>query len=112
MDPRDEGRRLGELLSFLKSKAVIASYGQAAMLLHSVKGGVSGPYLDALERAGIPTRCEPAGHARHRAGDEVLVTTIHQAKGREWDVVIVGSLEAAVRETDPAGQALGRVQRR
>ena len=108
VNPREEGRRLGELLSFLKSKAVIASYSQVAMLLHSVKDGVSGPYLDGLEKAGIPARCEPAGHTRRRASNEVLVTTIHQAKGREWDVVIVGSLEAAVRETDPAGQALAR----
>ena len=53
--------------------------------------------MDGLETAGAPARCEPArcepaGHVRVREGDEMLVTTIHQAKGREWDVVIVGSL--------------------
>ena len=37
-DPRDEGRRLGELLRFLKSNGVISSYGQVALLLHSVSG--------------------------------------------------------------------------
>ena len=67
---------------------------------------MSGPYLDSLEAAGIGARCEPAGHARVRATDEVLVTTIHQAKGREWDVVVVGSLNGHGRETDPVGEAL------
>ena len=105
-DPRDEGRRLGELLRFLKSNGVISSYGQAALLLHSVKDGMSGPYLDSLEAAGIGARCEPAGHSRNQIGDEVLVTTIHQAKGREWDVVVVGSLNGPGRESDPIGEVL------
>ena len=74
--------------------------------------------MDGLETAGIPARCEPArcepvGHVRVREGDEMLVTTIHQAKGREWDVVIVGSLSgpdldagrvgASETSTGPAG---------
>ena len=67
---------------------------------------MSSPYLDGLERAGIPARCEPAGHVRVHAGDEVLVTTIHQAKGREWDVVIVGSLNGPDLETDRVGRNL------
>ncbi len=41
--PLDEARQLGELLRFLKHSGVIAGYGQAALLLHSVKDGVSGP---------------------------------------------------------------------
>ena len=89
---RDESRRLGELLRFLRFHGVIASYGQVALLLHSVQDRVSGPYLDGLELAGVPARCEPAGHVRGHAADELLVTTVHQAKGREWDVVVVGSL--------------------
>ena len=36
----------------------------------------------------------------------MTVTTIHQAKGREWDVVVVGSLDFDNREVDPAGQDL------
>ena len=75
LEPSDESRQLGELLQFLRSNGVISSYNQAAVLLHSVKDGVSGPYLDALERAGIPVRCEPAGHDHVAAADEVLVTT-------------------------------------
>ena len=78
---RDEVRQLGELLRFLRDNGVIASYGQAALLLHSVKEQVSGPYLDGLECAGIPARCEPAGRVRAPADDKLLVTTIHQAKG-------------------------------
>ena len=105
-DPRDEGRRLGELLRFLKSNRVISSYGQVALLLHSVREWVSGPYLDGLGAAGIGARCEPAGHGRVSASDEVLVTTIHQAKGQEWDVVAVGSLNGPARENDPVGEAL------
>ena len=105
-DARDEGRRVGELIRFLRCNGVIAAYGQAALLLHSVKDGVSGPYLDGLETAGVPARCEPAGHVRVHAGDEMLVTTIHQAKGRQWNVVIVGSLNGPDLETDRVGHNL------
>ena len=105
-DPTYEAGQIADLLRFLVHNGVIASYGQAALLLHSVKDVVSGPYLDGLERAGIPVRCEPAGHVRVPAGDEVLVTTIHQAKGREWDVVIVGSLGGPDMATDRIGRNL------
>ena len=101
-DPHDESRRLAELLRFLRSKGVIASYGQVALLLHSVKDGVSGPYLEGLEMAGVPARCE----AGRQGGDEMVVTTIHQAKGREWDVVVVGSLGGPDLETDRVGRNL------
>ncbi len=105
-DPHSEVSQLADLLRFLRHNGVITSYGQVALLLHSVKDAVSGPYLDGLERAGIPVRCEPAGHVRVPAGDEVLVTTIHQAKGREWDVVIVGSLTGPDMATDRIGRNL------
>ena len=106
-DPMDEAGQLGELLRFLKTRGVIRRYGQVALLLHSVRDQVSGPYLDGLERAGIPVRCEPAGHVpAHDAGDGLLVTTIHQAKGREWDVVIAGSLCGPDLEADRIGRAL------
>ena len=105
-EPADEARQLAELLRFLKGRGVIAGFGQAALLLHSVKDSVSGPYLDGLERAGVPVRCEPAGHVHTHADDEVLVTTIHQAKGREWDVVIVGSLNGRDLDSDRVGGML------
>ncbi len=103
---QDEVRRLGELLRFLRGHGVIGSYGQAALLLHSVKDRVSGPYLDGLEVMGVPARCEPAGHIRGDADEGLLVTTIHQAKGREWDVVVVGSLTGSALDTDRIGRNL------
>ena len=105
-DPVHEARQLADLLLFLKHHGVIGRYGQAALLLHSVKDGVSGPYLDGLERAGIPARCEPAGHGRANGSDEVLVTTVHQAKGLEWDVVIAGSLSGPDLDADRIGRTL------
>ena len=104
--PRAQATQLAELLWFLKYRGVIAGYGQAALLLHSVRDAVSGPYLDGLERAGVTVRCEPAGHIYTQADNEVLVTTIHQAKGREWDVVVVGSLNGRDLDTDRVGGTL------
>ena len=74
-------------------------------MLHSVRDEVSGPYVDGLESAGAPARCEPAGHVRAPVGDEMLVTTIHLARG-EWDVVIVGSLNGPDLDTDRVGRNL------
>ena len=105
-DPLDEARQLGELLRFLRHHGVIAGYGQVALLLHSVRDQVSGPYLDGLESAGIPVRCEPAGHMQASGDDEVLITTIHQAKGREWEVILVGSLCGPDLQTDRIGRTL------
>ena len=34
------------------------------------------------------------------------MTTVHQAKGREWDVVVVGSLSGPGMETDRVGRTL------
>ena len=109
-DTADETRQLVELLRFLKDRSVIAGYDRAALLLHSVRGDVAAPYLDALDRAGIPASRAAAGSG-HGVGNEtrgsgVTVTTIHQAKGREWDVVIAGSLAFESREADPTGRDL------
>ena len=105
-DPVDEAGQLAELLKFLRGNGVMTSYGKAALLLHSVKDSVSGPYMDVLERGGVPVRCEPAGHDRVPAGDEMLITTIHQAKGREWQLVIIGSLTGPDMATDRIGREL------
>ena len=109
--PDDEVRQLAALLRFLKSRRVIAGYHQVALLLHSVQEDVSGPYLDALNDAGIPARCVPAGsgrgmRGRQRAQGAVTITTIHQSKGREWPVVIVGSLDLHNPNVDPVGRSL------
>ena len=114
-DVGDEGRRLAELVQFLKCKQVIAEYDQVALLLHSVKGPKAAGYLDALERAGISVNRATSGAGGHRwAGTRrgVIVTTIHQAKGREWDVVMVGSLNFDNPNVDPVGRELGSYRRR
>ena len=106
---REEGLQLAELLRFLKRKRVIAEYGQAALLLHSVRGTEAAGYLDALERAGIPVDRRPSGSEGRRVFDRpraLTVTTVHQAKGREWDVVIVGSLGYCNPDVDPVGREL------
>ena len=105
----NEGRQLAELVRFLKDESVIARYDQVALLLHSVKGPRAVGYLDALERAGIPVNRMPSGSRNQRRTDSrpaMTVTTIHQAKGREWDVVIVGSLEVYNTDVDPVGREL------
>ena len=115
-DVGDEGRRLAELVQFLKCKQVIAEYDQVALLLHSVNGPKAGGYVDALQQAGISVNHAPsgAGGHRHRTGTRrgVIVTTIHQAKGREWDVVMVGSLNFDNPNVDPVGRELGSYCRR
>ena len=109
--PRDEAQRLAELLELLKTNGVVTNYAQVALLLHSVRERFCREYLTALAKAGIPHHRAPAATGlRHPAsGDSsnrespqtafptghVLVTTIHQAKGLEWPVVVVGSLDGS-----------------
>ena len=104
----NEGRQLAELVGFLKRSGVIARYDQVALLLHSLKGAPAVGYLDAFEKAGIPVKRASSGSRNRRAGGRraLTVTTIHQAKGREWDVVIVGSLGFHNSDTDPVGREL------
>ena len=114
-DARVESGRLAELVRFLKRRGVIAGYDQAAMLLHSVKEPHAAVYLDAFERAGIPVHRAPSGsRGRQRLGSNraLTVTTIHQAKGREWDVVITGSLGFDNPDTDSVGRELAPYARR
>ena len=107
--PGEEGTQLAELVRFLKRQRVIAEYGQVALLLHSVRGTAAAGYLDALERAGIPVSRRPSGSEGRRVADRpraLTVTTVHQAKGREWDVVIVSSLDYCNPDVDPVGREL------
>ena len=110
-DPKDEGRQLADLLRFLKKCGVIAGYDQAVLLLHSVQGEVVKSYQDSLGSAGILVRCAPAGsgrgmRGRRRASGELTITTVHQAKGRQWPLVIVGSLDFHRPNVDPVGRTL------
>ena len=106
--PEDEARQLADLLWFLKRRRVIAEFGQVALLLHSVQDEVAGSYQDGLESKGIPVHCFAAGSSRagKRSSKAVAITTIHQAKGREWPVVIVGSLDFHNPNVDPVGRTL------
>ena len=59
-DARDEAARVADLVEYLKKNAIIADYGQVALLLHSVRQDHSGAYLAALEARGIPAFCPRA----------------------------------------------------
>ena len=105
----EEGAQLAGLVRFLKRERVIAEYGQVALLLHSVRGTAAAGYLDALDRAGIPVNRRPSTSEGRRIADRpraLTVTTVHQAKGREWDVVIVSSLDYCNPDGDPVGREL------
>jgi DNA helicase-2/ATP-dependent DNA helicase PcrA len=56
----DEASRFADLVAFLADNDVIEDYSQVALLLHSVRVEHSGPYLDALDKAGIPYFCPRA----------------------------------------------------
>ena len=109
--PGDEALQLAELLRALKTSGVITDYAQAALLLHSVQERRCERYLEAFREAGVPYHRAPAAaRPKHPAPGgpakgspagarfptaRVCVTTIHQAKGLEWPVVVVGSLVGA-----------------
>lgn len=59
-DARDEAERFADLVAHLYSSGVISDFNQVALLLHSVKRAVSGPYIEALSRRGIPAFCPRA----------------------------------------------------
>lgn len=98
-DRRHEALQLAELLCTLRARGFITDYSQAAILLPSVRRRHSEPYLAALRAAGIRVRLASGRHEPEEneiatreqpPEDHVLLTTIHQAKGREWPVVVVG----------------------
>ena len=120
-DLEDEARQLAHLLGSLMRHGVIADNSQAALLLHSVRAPACRHYLRAFEDAGIQYHLAPAASNREhpsasgtspRIAEEpafpagrVVVTTIHQAKGLEWPVVVVGSLDGSAGG-DRIGQEL------
>ena len=108
----DEAVGLAALLRRLKDQGFIRSYDEVAILLPSVKSSHGDLYLDALRCSNIPVyrdrtpdpfgRVGDAGdNTPHRTSrrshpaDHVLLTTIHQAKGREWSVVCAAGLHVA-----------------
>ena len=108
----DEAVGLAELLRRLKDQGFIRSYDEVAILLPSVRGRYSDLYFDALRYSNIPVHRDrtenafsPIGNsdgdtanappARRQPPGRVLLTTIHQAKGREWPVVCAAGLHVA-----------------
>ena len=80
-----------------------------------MKGPAAVNHLDALERSGIPVTPTASGSQGQQGDDArraLTVTTVHQAKGREWDVVIAGSLSFDNPVTDPVGQEMAPYCRR
>ena len=57
---RDEAGRFADLVAYLKEQGIVEDYSQVALLLHSVRGEHSRPYLEALARKGIPAFCPRA----------------------------------------------------
>ena len=115
-DPDDEARQVAELIMFLARHRVIGSLQQIAVLLFSLRGEPSGSFVTAFRDARIPAFLKPAGTPRQPDGpasrpDGVLITTIHQSKGREWPVVALSSLDQPSRQTDQVGAALGHHRR-
>ena len=116
-DQTDEGRQIAALLHLLKDQGFIDDFDGAAVLLPSVKDRHSRRVVDALKRSGVPVhRLDAEDHVAHVGGGSpagphpsghVLLTTIHQAKGREWPVVFVGGLHAADLRTDALEVDLG-----
>jgi DNA helicase-2/ATP-dependent DNA helicase PcrA len=56
----DEAGRFADLVTYLRENAIISDYSQVALLLHSVRYDHSGPYIEALEKRGIPAFCPRA----------------------------------------------------
>lgn len=108
----DEAVQLAGLLLCLKNQDFISGWEEVAILLPSVKGKRADLYHDALTEMNIPVCREhardafdPIGSGRgDRSKDgynavkptgRVLLTTIHQAKGRERPVVCAAGLHIA-----------------
>ena len=108
----DEKRQLVEMLKFLRDRGrhLPAMIGWRCCC---TRCGATWPRPTwtllnepAYRRGGFRPAPDPMGKLENRHDRGVTVTTIHQAKGREWDVVIVGSLDFDNREVDPAGRDL------
>ena len=108
---RDEATRFADLVAFLADERVIEDYSQVALLLHSVRTEHSGPYLEALDRAGIPYFC-PRARA-YFENEEVRAALGCLAVALGWHgngrgIVQGRSLTSLARTVDDAIGELGR----
>ena len=74
-EAEEELGQLVDIVKFLRRNEVVDDYAQIALLLHSVKDGVSRPYVEAFADAGVPVYCRAhtsdvahldRGHFRNR----------------------------------------------
>ena len=120
----DEAVQLAGLLMRLKDQDFIGGWHEVAVLLPSVRGKRADLYHDVLTELNIPVCRDRAhdafdpvdsadgdtSHDRYNAvnpADRVLLTTIHQAKGREWPVVCAAGLHVADLRTNEIDLLLG-----
>ena len=59
-DKAQEARRFADMVVFLKKNQIVEDVSSIALLLHSVRGEHSGPYVEALEAKGIAAFCPRA----------------------------------------------------
>ena len=112
VDRGDEAVRLADVLRRLKDQGFIDGFDEVAILLPSVRGHHGDLYFDAMRCSNIPVYRDriqdpfggvggPGDNTPHRTSrrshpaGHVLLTTIHQAKGREWPVVCTAGLHLA-----------------
>ena len=93
-DARDEAERIADMVAFLKGTGVIEDYSQVALLLHSVRGDHSGPFLTALEARGIPSFCPRA--RSYFDNDEIQLMVACFAVVFGWHGVGRGQVSGAV----------------
>ena len=123
-DVGDEMAELIDVVKFLHSHDIVSDYSDIALLLHSVKQRVSGPYVKAFTRAGIPVHRSNSSAGNPSASDrsktrarerfpkgQVCISTMHASKGLEWPVVIVATAEP-LGQTAELDHALRRYSRR
>ena len=123
-DVGDEMAELIDVVKFLHSHDIVSDYSDIALLLHSVKQRVSGSYVKAFTRAGIPVHRsnssagDPSASDRSKTRDrerfpkgQVCISTMHASKGLEWPVVIVATAEP-LGQTAELDHALRRYSRR
>ena len=60
IDVMVEAEQFADMVLFLKEQRRISDYSQVALLLYSVRSGISDAFIEALERKGIPVFCPRA----------------------------------------------------
>jgi DNA helicase-2/ATP-dependent DNA helicase PcrA len=109
-DSRDESERFADLVVFLKDNKVIEDYSQIALLLHSVRLDHSEPFLNALDRKGIPAFCPRARAYFDNEEVQLMVACFALVFGYHGDGRgnVAGSLIALGRYVDDCLIELGR----